>query len=174
MATFSVDHIIQILSKTPSLLQTLLSELPDQYIKANEGPDTWSAFDVVGHLVHLEKTDWVVRMDIILSNNTDKTFAPVDRTAQLSANKEKTLTELLAEFDHVRRENIMTLQSKNLTFEDLQQTGIHPTFGKVTLQQLLATWTVHDLDHLNQIARVIAKQHTHDVGPWIEFLRILK
>lgn len=170
---FNVKSTIEILEKTPAVLENLLGGLSEKWLTANEGPETFSPFDVVGHLIHGEKTDWVPRMELILSDKPDKTFQPFDRFAQFAESEGKTLPQLLAEFRTLRERNLETLQSKQLTAADLTKTGIHPTFGAVTLEQLLATWTVHDLGHLAQIARVMAKQYKHAVGPWVDFLPIL-
>lgn len=170
---FDVKSTIEILEKTPAVLENLLGGLSEKWLTANEGPETFSPFDVVGHLVHGEKTDWVPRMQLILSDKPDKTFQPFDRFAQFAESEGKTLPQLLAEFRTLRERNLETLKSKQLTAADLAKTGIHPTFGAVTLEQLLATWTVHDLGHLAQIARVMSKQYKQAVGPWVDFLPIL-
>ncbi|MBT1704318.1 DinB family protein [Chryseosolibacter indicus] len=170
----TIYKVIQFLSKTPTILRMLLSGLEEQSIKTNEGPNTWSPFDVVGHLAYLEKTDWPIRIEIILSDKTDKTFAPINRIAHFELNVEKHIEQLLNEFETLRKENIQNLKSKDLTEAVLSKEGIHPSFGKVTLNQLLHTWVVHDLTHLNQIIRVLAKQRKRDVGPWIEYLSVLK
>lgn len=170
---FDVNNTIEILEKTPAVLENLLGDLSDRWLTANEGPETFSPFDVVGHLIHGEKTDWVPRMELILSDKPDKTFQPFDRFAQFAESEGKTLPQLLAEFRTLREHNLETLKSKQLTAADLAKTGIHPTFGAVTLEQLLATWTVHDLGHLAQIARVMSKQYKDAVGPWVDFLPIL-
>ena len=171
---FSLNKSIQILERTPVVLETLLINISDDWIFANEGSDSWSVFDIVGHLLHGEKTDWIQRMDNILSDSTDKTFTPFDRFAQFEESKGRTLEQIIAEFKEQRMKNLEYLRSKNLSESDLSKTGIHPVFGEVTLSQLLSTWTVHDLNHLAQISRVLAKQYKAEVGPWIEFLRILK
>ena len=148
--------------------------LDQEWTQNNEGGDSWSAFDIVGHYIHGEKTDWIPRMDIILGDDTEKHFAPFDRFAQFEASKGKTLNTLLDEFKLLRAENILKLKSKSLTDELLMQTGIHPTFGSVTLKQLLSCWVVHDLNHIHQLSRVMAKQYQNEVGPWKEFLGVLK
>lgn len=171
---FSMDRTIEILEQTPDTLIRLTSGLSDFWTKSNEGIDTWSVFDVVGHLLHGEKTDWLVRTKIILSTGDEKEFVPFDRFAQLETSKGRTLPELLDEFKRVRAENIGQIKSLGINANDLDKTGIHPTFGAVTLRQLLSTWAVHDLDHLAQISRIMAKQYKEETGPWIEFLKILK
>ena len=172
--TFSLDRTVEILERTPTTLQCLIAGLNSDWTSANEGPDTWSVFDIIGHLIHGEKTDWIPRAEQILSDNDDKLFTPFDRFAQFENSRNRDLASLLSEFAELRQANIEKLKSFNLTDTDLQKTGIHPSFGSVTLEQLLATWAVHDLNHLSQIARVMAKQYKDAVGPWIEFLGILR
>ncbi|MGC4040962.1 MAG: DinB family protein [Flavobacterium sp.] len=170
---FDLNKSIEILERTPRVLKTLLDGLSDEWIDNNEGGESWSPYDVIGHLIHGEKTDWLVRTEQILSDNTDKTFAPFDRFAQFELSKGKSLSQLLNEFELLRKENLHQLKSKAITTGDLTKTGNHPSFGEVTLEQLLATWVAHDLGHLAQIARVMAKQYKDEVGPWREFLPIL-
>jgi len=172
--TFSLTQSIEVLERTPNVLIAMLHQASPGWAMTNEGIDTWSPYDVVGHLIEGEKTDWVPRMDIILSGRPDKTFQPFDRFAQLEESKGKSLQELLAEFKALRQKNVGYLLSKNISETDLQKTGIHPAFGEVTLAQLLSTWTVHDLNHISQITRVMASQYKAEVGPWIEYLRILR
>ncbi len=155
--SFSIEKSIEILERTPDVLETMLENVSADWTENNEGGETWSVFDVVGHLIHGEKTDWVARMEIILSDGEDKKFKPFDRFAQFEESKGKTLEQLLDEFKSLRQKNVDILRSKKLTVENLAETGIHPAFGEVTLAQLLATWTVHDLDHISQISRVMAK-----------------
>jgi hypothetical protein len=131
-------------------------------------------YDIIGHLIHAEKTDWITRAEIILSEKTDKTFEPFDRFAQFKESEGKSLVQLLDEFTTIRKKNIERLVSKKLTDKNLQEKGNHPVFGDVTLSQLLATWVVHDLNHIAQIARVMAYQYKAEVGPWIKYLRILQ
>jgi hypothetical protein len=173
MENFTLTKSLEILSRTPDVLRALLSNLSEDWTMINEGPDTWTSFDVLGHLVHLEKTDWLVRAEVILSEG-DKRFEPVNRTVQIKENVGKSLEQLLMEFTELRSQNIALLKSKNLQESDMNRTGIHPEFGGVTLAQLLSTWTVHDLTHLSQIIRVMANHYKTDVGPWIKFLSILK
>jgi len=172
-AHFSFEKSLEILTRTPDVLDSLLLDVSDDWSQVNEGGETWSAYDVVGHLIHGEKTDWIARLDIILFAE-DNRFAPFDRFAQFEASKGKSLERLLAEFRELRRRNLEKLKSLNLSPKDFTKVGIHPSFGEVTAQQLLATWVAHDLNHLSQIARVMAKQYTEEVGPWREFLGILK
>ena len=172
--TFSLDRTIEILERTPAALQCLIAGLNSDWTSSNEGPDTWSVFDIIGHLIHGEKTDWIPRAELILSTKDDKLFTPFDRFAQFENSRNRDLASLLSEFAELRQANIEKLKNFNLTDTDLLKTGIHPSFGPVTLKQLLATWAVHDLNHLSQIARVMAKQYKDAVGPWTEFLGILK
>jgi len=169
----TIDHSIQILERTPAVLQNLLQGLSNEWTENNEGVDTWSPFDVIGHLIHGEKTDWLIRADIILSISADNVFPPFDRFSQFEDSKGKSLGELLQEFESLRITNIQKLRDLQVSDQDFEKTGVHPTFGKVTLSQLLATWVVHDLDHIYQVVRVMAKQYKEEVGPWIEFLKIL-
>src|SRR5688572_22174629 len=149
---FSLEKSIEILERTPNVLHTMLHGISSNWTLNNEGGETWSAFDVVGHLIHGEKADWVSRAEIILSENPDKKFEPFDRFAQFEESKGKTLSQLLDEFKLLRKKNIGRLLSKNLTEKDFEKTGIHPAFGEVSLSQLLSTWAAHDLDHIAQIA----------------------
>ena len=171
---FTLSKSIEILERTPDVLIAMLYSLSTNWTSRNEGGETWSVFDIVGHLIEGEKTDWIPRMEIILSDKPDKTFEPFDRFAQFEASKGKSLTQLLDEFKRLRNRNIEHLRSKNLTNENNEEKGIHPAFGEITLSQLLSTWTVHDLSHIAQIARVMAKQYKAEVGPWVEYLRILQ
>lgn len=173
MMEFNFSKSIEILERTPSVLQHLLDGISEEWTSTNEGGESWTVFDVIGHLIHGDKTDWILRTEIILSNKEDKSFEPFDRFAQFEASKGKTLRELLGEFITIRKSNIEKLRQLNITNDDLYRTGIHPSFGVVTLSQLLATWTVHDLDHLSQISRIMAKQYTQQTGPWIAYLKIL-
>ena len=171
---FSLAQSIEILERTPMILTAWLDGLSPEWTSSNEGPDTWSAYDIVGHLIHGEKTDWITRAEIILSDLPDKTFKPFDRFAQFEDSKDKTLRQLLTAFTELRAKNIKKLQSLNISEQNLNRTGIHPAFGTVTLVQLLSTWAVHDLDHISQIARVLAKRYKDDTGPWVAYLKILR
>ncbi len=170
---FNLEKSLQLLERTPAVLKLLLNGLDDDWTKNNEGRDTWSPFDVVGHLLHGELTDWIPRLEKILNENGDKNFVPFDRYAQFKESESKTLTQVLDEFIAARAHNLAILKSKNITVADYQKTGVHPVFGNVTLEQLLSTWTVHDLSHINQITRVMAKQYRVATGPWIEYLSVL-
>lgn len=171
---FTIEKSIEILERTPEVLNTMLRNISADWTSTNEGADTWSAYDIVGHLIHGEKTDWIPRMEIILSEKTDKAFEPFDRFAQFEESKDKSLIQLLNVFKILREKNIEHLRSKKLTDKNLQQKGIHPAFGEVKLAQLLAAWVVHDLNHIAQISRVMAKQYKAEVGPWTAYLRVLQ
>ena len=170
---FSITKSIEILEQTPDTLFSMVGHVSKDWTSNNEGGETWCVFDVIGHLIHGDKVDWLVRTELILSKKEDKTFVPFDRFAQFENSMGKDLAQLLAEFKAVRLENIGKLRKLNISVDDFNKTGIHPAFGEVTLSQLLATWVVHDLDHISQIARVMAKQYKDAVGPWIEYLKIL-
>jgi hypothetical protein len=170
---FKLDESYQILERTPAVLKTLLSNLEDDWIKNNEGQETFSPYDVIGHLIHGEKTDWTARTKMILEFGLSKPFEPYDRFAQYEESKGKMLHQLLDEFERVRNDNVAWLESLNLSETDLDKKGMHPKLGEVTLRNLLATWVVHDLTHIAQITRVMAKQYKEEMGPWPEFFRIL-
>lgn len=171
---YSVDDAIDILSRTPSVLRSLLSGLPPEWAGADEGPGTWSPFDVVGHLIHGEETDWIPRAEIILGGAADRRFEPFVRDAMLGFSRGKTLAGLLDRFGELREKNVGRLRAFGLDETKLSMTGIHPEFGEVTLRQHLATWVAHDLSHVAQVARVLAKQYRGEVGPWIRYLGILE
>ena len=171
---YTTNEAIQVLEKTPLVLRSLLSGLADGWIMSNEGPDTFSPYDVIGHLIHGEKTDWATRAKIILAFGISKPFTPWDRFAQYEESKGKNLHQLLDEFEAVRKENMQWFTSLNLTEADLDRKGMHPVLGDVTLRHLLATWVVHDLTHIAQITRVMAKQYKEEMGPWPQFFRILE
>ncbi len=140
---------------------------------SNEGPETFSPYDVIGHLIHGEKTDWRDRAEMIMTYGESKTFVPYDRFAQFEESRGKSLEQLLDEFDTLRSLNLQWLASLHLSAEDFDKKGVHPSLGTVTLRQLLTTWTVHDLTHIAQISRVMAKQYKEEIGPWVEFFRIM-
>lgn len=171
---FNIDRSIEILERTPSVLKSLLEGLSDDWIFSNEGEETWSAYDVVGHLIHGELTDWMPRTEIILSEAGSKRFTPFDRFAQFQVGRDKSMAELLTEFEELRKRSIQQLRSKDIAEKNHDATGIHPDFGEVKLSQLLSTWVVHDLNHIAQISRVMAKQYKEAVGPWTVYLRILQ
>ena len=170
---YSLEKSYEILERTPDVLQSLLAGLSDDWLLHNEGPETFSPYDVIGHLVHGEKTDWVVRTKMILEFGNAQTFERYDRFAQYEESKDKSLQQLLDEFAAIRKENMSWFRSLNLTEDDLDRKGMHPVLGDVTLKNLLATWVVHDLTHIAQITRVMAKQYKEEMGPWQEFFRIL-
>jgi len=170
---FVIEEAAAILSRTPSTIDALLRGLPDGWIAANEGGDTWSPFDVVGHLIHGERTDWIPRAKIILEQGEARPFDRFDRLAQFSESAGRTLASLLDEFAALRSANLRELASLTLTDADLERRGRHPQLGVVTLRQLLATWLAHDLDHVMQISRVLARQYSDEVGPWRAYLRII-
>lgn len=171
---FNLEEAIEILSRTASVLEPMLIGLPDKWTKNNEGENTWSPYDVIGHLIHCEKTDWFVRTKIILSNAEDKTFEPFDRFAQMNAPKTATIEELLTEFRTLRTQNLADLKALKITENDLSKTGIHPALGEAKLEELLSSWVVHDFGHIAQISRVMAKQYKANVGYWKAYLSILK
>jgi len=156
------------------MLDVLLRDLPEVWTTATEGPGTWSPYVVIGHLIHAETVDWMPRLTIILEHGTSRPFEPFDREAQLHDGNGKTLPALLDEFGGLRRENVARLRAMNLTAEQLERTGMHPALGLVTARQLLATWTAHDLGHTLQISRVMAKRYRAEVGPWAEYLSVMK
>lgn len=162
-----------VLERTPHTLRDMLSGLAADLLHATEGPDTWSPYVVVGHLIHGERTDWIPRTRIILAQGADRRFEPVDRTAQLREDQTRPIEAMLDEFARLRSENLATLTGWRLSDAQLGLEGIHPAFGAVTLRQLLATWVAHDLGHVAQIARVMAKQYRDAVGPWRAYLPIL-
>ncbi|HXD15978.1 MAG TPA: DinB family protein [Vicinamibacterales bacterium] len=170
---FVLGEAVAILSRTPRTLDALLRGLPDGWIAANEGGDTWSPFDVVGHLIHGERTDWMPRARIILQHGETQPFETFDRLAQFEESRGQTLGSLLDEFARLREANLRDLASLQLTDGDLDRRGRHPQLGVVTLGQLLATWVAHDLDHVVQTSRVLARQYSDEVGPWRAYLRII-
>ncbi|HKO82443.1 MAG TPA: DinB family protein [Chitinophagaceae bacterium] len=170
---FKLDKSHEILERTPVVLKTLLSGISDEWYMNNEGPETFSPYDVIGHLIHGEKTDWRDRATMILEHGESKTFIPYDRFAQFEQSKGKSLQQLLKEFEELRTANLKWLYSLKLTEADLDKKGMHPGLGQVTLRQLLSTWVIHDLTHIAQVARVMAKQYKEEMGPWVEYFRIM-
>lgn len=162
-----------LLARTPSTLDAMLRGLPEPWIHAHEGGETWSPFDIVGHMVHGEKTDWMARARIILEHGDTRAFDPFDRFAQFRESEGRTLESLLDEFAALRRENLRALDALGLTAGDLARPGLHPALGPVTLGNLLATWVAHDFDHITQISRVLARQYTDAVGPWAQYMRVI-
>jgi uncharacterized damage-inducible protein DinB len=169
---FSLELGKEVLRRTPESLHAMLSGLSDDWISGDEGPDTWSPYQVVGHLTHIEECDWIDRTRVILEHGTGRAFEPVDREAGFTRFKGWKLGDLLARFASVRASNLETLDAM-VGSEDLERRGVHPDFGQVTLGQLLATWVVHDLNHTGQIVKTMAKQYGQAVGPWREFLAIV-
>ncbi|WP_350287358.1 DinB family protein [uncultured Croceitalea sp.] len=171
---FELNQSIAILERTPAVLKAYLSGLSEDWLKNNEGDGTWSPYDIVGHLIFGEKTDWMVRVKTILGASEDKKFKPFDRFGQFREDQHVPILKILEEFEALRSANITELKSFTITADTLRLEGIHPEFGRVTLAQLIATWAVHDLGHIAQISRVMAKQYQHEVGPWVAYLGILK
>lgn len=170
---FDLAHSYEVLERTPATVRALLSGLSDAWIRGDEGPDTFSPFDNVGHLIDGEETDWIPRAKIILAGDPNRRFDPYDRFRHRARNAGKSLGTLLEEFDHLRRANLDTVRGWKLTEQHLELPGIHPTLGQVTLRELLAAWVVHDLGHIAQTARVMARQYKNDVGPWVPFMPVL-
>ena len=171
---FNLNDTIAILTRTPVALNALLRGLPEVWTHDNEGEKTWSVFDVVGHLIFGERTDWITRAQIILQHGEERPFDPFDRFAQFKESQGKSLEQLLDEFAQLRKQNVTALRAMNLQPKDLKRRGTHPELGPVTLEQLLATWAAHDLTHLHQISRVLAHQYRDAVGPWTEYLGVMQ
>lgn len=171
-AEINLDEAVAVLERTPETLTDLLKGLPDVWISATEREGTWSSYDVIGHLIHGERTDWIPRARHILAGET-KAFETFDRLAQFQDSQGKSLGDLLEKFARLRRENLATLSEMNLDAHDLGRKGLHPQLGEVTLGQLLATWVVHDLDHIAQVSRTMAKVYRDAVGLWTAYLSIL-
>ena len=170
---FNLQRGIEILERTPVVLDTLLRDLPKDWTHNNEGENTWSPFDVVGHLLHGEKTDWIERTNIILKNDLNIAFTPFNRFAQFEDSKGKTINNLLDEFAELRKTNLEILKNLDVSERNFEHIGRHPNLGKVTLKQLLASWVAHDLGHIAQITRVMAKQYKDEVGPWKQYMGVL-
>jgi len=170
---FHLDQAKEILRRTPATLNALLADLPNDWVLSNEGPETWSPYDVIGHLIEGEETDWIPRARIILEQGETRPFDKFDRVAMFQKSKGKSLLELLAQFEQLRGESLRQLDEMKLTPELLQKRGTHPALGVVTLSQLLSAWVVHDLGHIRQIVRVMAKQYREAIGPWTEYLTIV-
>ena len=170
---FKLEQATAVLQRTPLTLNSLLRELPDSWLVQNEGPETWSPYEIVGHLIHGEETDWIPRARIIVEHGEELAFEPFDRFAMIEKFKHRSMSELLDTVTRIRSENLHELQQMNLTAELLEKRGKHPELGVVTLKQLLATWVVHDLGHIRQVVRVMAKQYRDAVGPWRAYLSIV-
>jgi hypothetical protein len=170
---FDFEDAMATLTRTPAALKAMLSGLPRNWTENNEGPETWSPYDVVGHLIHGERVDWMSRAKIIFEQGESRPFDPFDRFAQFEESKGKTLEDLLDEFAALRERNLEALREMKIGAGDLEKTGQHPALGRVTLKELLATWVAHDLDHIAQVARTMAKQYASEVGPWQAYISIL-
>jgi uncharacterized damage-inducible protein DinB len=170
---FRPNQAKEVLRRTPATLNAMLRHLPDEWVLSKEGQDTWSAYEVVGHLIHGEESDWIPRAKIILGDGESRPFEPFDRFAMFEKSRGKSLGELLDEFERLRGESLSELEKMDLTSGALERRGVHPELGEVTLSELLATWVVHDLGHLGQIVRVMAKQYGEAVGVWRAYLPIL-
>lgn len=168
-----LEHAKDILRRTPSTLNLLLQDLAEPWLMTNEGPDTWSPYDIVGHLIHAEEADWIPRAKMILEHGDSRAFTPFNREAMFEQSKGKSIGELLETFARMRAETLQQLDELHLTPELLEKRGLHPELGSVTLSQLLATWVVHDLGHIAQITRVMSKQYGDAVGPWKAYLPVL-
>jgi hypothetical protein len=173
MMELDLEHGIAVLQRTPQVMRTMLAGLGPEWIHASEGPDSWSPYDIVGHLIHGERTDWIPRARIVLDQGVNRRFTPFDRFAQLRENQDRPLDEMLDDFARLRVESLATLTGWRLTDAQLALEGEHPELGRVTLRQLLATWVAHDLGHIAQVARVMAKQYRTAVGPWRAYLPVL-
>jgi hypothetical protein len=174
MNPHNLQHTISLLACTPAALNALLRDLPETWTFRNEGENTWSAFDVVGHLIHAERADWIPRVRTVLQFGETQTFAVFDREGHVREIQGKSLGQLLDEFARLRSENLAELRALNLRQEDLALRGRHPSLGTVTLSELLATWAAHDLTHLHQISRIMAHQYREAVGPWNQYLGVLR
>jgi len=170
---FNLVAGVAVLERTPPTLRAMIGGLPGAWTDATEGPDTWSPYVIVGHLIHGERTDWITRAEIILKQGADRRFTPYDRFAQFRESEGQSLAQLLDEFARLRADNLAALAAWRLSDAQLNLTGEHPEFGEVTLRQLLATWVAHDLGHIAQIARVMAKQYREAIGPWRAYLPIV-
>lgn len=170
---FRFDEALPVLRRTPRVLRALLLDLPEPWVAATEGPNTWSPYDVVGHLIHAERADWIPRVEHLLQHGDAAAFPPFDREAMFAASRGKSLAELLALFERLRGESLARLEALGLKDADLARKGKHPALGAVKLSQHLSTWVVHDLDHLWQISRVMAKRYADAVGPWRAYLSVL-
>lgn len=174
MTEHNLQDTIELLSRTPAALNALLRDMPEIWTLRNERDKSWSPFEVVGHLIHGERADWIPRAKMILEHGEAKTFVPFDRWGMEREIQGKSLSQLLDEFARVRSQNLDELRGLNLRPEDLARKGRHPDFGPVTLSQLLATWAAHDLTHLHQISRTMAHQYRETVGPWTVYLGVMK
>jgi hypothetical protein len=173
-AKFNISDAVAVLTRTPATLNSLLRGLTSMWVHSNEGEDTWSVFDIMGHLVCAERDDWMPRVRILLENGEARPFDPFDRFAQLNANQETSLDRLLDDFERLRQESLIALGVLKLQRGSFNLRGKHPALGVVTLSELLATWAVHDLTHLHQVSRVMAHQYRESVGPWRDYMGVLR
>lgn len=171
---FQFDKALEVLASTPAVLRDMLEHKSSEWVCSSYGPETFSPYDVVGHLIHGEKTDWIPRVRMILEHGESRPFEPFDRYAMFEESQGKSIGDLLDEFEELRTQNIGILMSMNLKSEQLSLRGMHPALGRVSLGQLLATWVVHDLNHIAQVAKAMAFQYGSEVGPWREYLSILR
>lgn len=171
---FSISKSLEILERTPHVLHALLYNINDQWSNNDEGLETWSSYNVIGHLVYCEKADWMNKIEIIISDEKDKNFKPFDSLTQFQENKNKKASVLLDEFKSLRNANIKKMKSIENIQESLNKSGVHPVLGEVKLSQVIAAWVAHDLAHLSQISRIMAKQYKDAVGPWVLYLKILQ
>jgi len=174
MNAFFLEESVAVLTRTPATLNAMLRGLPEQWTTTTEGLGTWSSYDVIRHLIHGEKTDWMPRVLIILEHGPDRPFEPFDREAQVRESQAQPMSALLDEFAEVRADNLMQLRGLDLHPAQLELVGTHPALGRVTLRQLVATWTAHDLAHILQVSRVMAKRYKLEVGPWAEYLSVMR
>lgn len=174
MLVYSIEEAVSLLSRTPAVVRTLLSGLPSEWLSFRERPDGWTALDVVGHLIHGEDDDWLPRATIILTEGERRPFPPFDQQGHVAKYGTMSIEQLLGLFEKRRDERLKEFKGLRLSPSDLEKVGIHPAFGRVTLRQLLATWVAHDLNHLWQLNRILARRYRTDVGPWTAFLRIMR
>jgi hypothetical protein len=174
MSALFLEECLAVLTRTPATLDAMLRGLPEQWTATTEGPRTWSPYTVIGHLIHGEKTDWMPRVMVILEHDADRSFEPFDREAQFRDSQGKPISGLLDEFTKRRRDNLVRLRTLDLQPAQLELVGTHPALGRVTLRQLVATWTAHDLAHILQVSRVMAKRYKEEVGPWAEYLSVMR
>jgi len=171
---FNIKEALEILERTPQSLEMFLLGLSDGWLQCNEGINTWNVSEVIDHLIEGERTNWIPRLKFILQEGESKPFPPFDRYAHLTSGKETSIEQKLVLFKEIRTRNINELKELVKSNLDLELTGFHPEFGVVKVRELISTWAVHDLTHISQIVRVMAKRYTEDVGPWISYLGILK
>jgi hypothetical protein len=174
MSGLFLEECFAVLTRTPATFDAMLRGLPEQWTTATEGPGTWSPYVVIGHLIHGEKTDWVARVMIILEHGPHQPFEPFDRDAQFRDSQGKPISALLDEFAERRADNLVQLRTLDLQPAQLELVGTHPALGRVTLRQLVATWTAHDLAHILQVSRVMVKRYKQEVGPWAEYLSVMR